>query len=102
MPDGFENTKLLREMVEGETCYFRASGFSFKGSRVQPELWVETDYRVWIKDDSPHNNIPITKRGDQIWIPDQYRPKIEREISLGGGSRFDVDGPAKALPVVFV
>ena len=62
MPDGFENTKLLCEMEEGETCYFRASGFAFLGERQDPDINVETDFRVWITAYS-HNTIPITLVG---------------------------------------
>lgn len=83
--DSFANTKLVNQMAEGETCYFRPSGFYFLGRREDPSLlFVEKDFRVWITPDS-HNTIPIKLVGGVIQIAEQYRSVIEREIRLGGG-----------------
>jgi len=97
--DSFANTKLMKQMMEGETCYFRPSGFAHMGEGDGIRLYVETDFRVWKTPDS-HNVIPITLRDKKITIPEQYRSMIEREISLGGGNPFD--GTAESLPVEFV
>jgi len=97
--DSFANTKLVNKMVEGETCYFRPSGFAHVREGEGIRLYVETDYRVWKSPDS-HNTIPIKLVGIEIHVPEQYRSMIEREISLGGGLPFD--SSAESLPVEFV
>lgn len=100
MAIGSENTKLVNQMVDGETCYFRPSGFYYLGSREHPiRLHVEKDFRVWITAVS-HNTIPIKLVGNRIQISEQYRSVIEREIRLGGGFPFVASQPL--LEVDFV